>query len=663
MGNVRGIDLDELKRRAERRLTKAIRTSNRRTEKIFTYAAERLILEDNPHFFYAVSDMRDIPVTIDEFIESEDFLAHDQDFKVWETLREDLRQMNPDIFLGAQHIFQTFDGGATGTGKTHKASITQAYQLYVLSCFNKPTRLWPRLSGNVPLLFVFQSVQERVTKRVIYEPFRELFTSIPYVKKHLTWDKQKDNVLMFDNGIQVVPALAAVNNIVGQAIVSAILDEVNFMSVVEDSKQAVGARGQGGHFDQAQVIYNNITRRRKSRFITKGPSPGIISVLSSVRYIGDFMDRRLKQIEDAKGTENEEHDIFVMRRAQYQAQPKEDYSGQTFRLLVGATEYGTRILKDNEKAGTHYPQNARVELVPIEYKKDFTNDPEGALRDICGIATDVISPFITQRHKIIAAILRGTQAEMKPWVNKADIILGEEEVDEDASYMPQIIEENLPLDRHTPRFIHIDLSLTGDRCGIAIVKVSKMVDVLGANKVVEVLPHFVLEQGITIKPNTSNELDIAELRKWIVSLKEYYDFNIHTVSYDGFQSAESLQMLRKVGIQAINISVDKTLEPYETLKRAIYQDRFDCQDHDILKLELSGLEMNYKKKKVDHPPKGSKDLADAVAGAVYSASISRSVRKNTDVVNTKGENSTKDKSGRRRVKMRPQSGRKRISRG
>ena len=654
--NISPARLAEIKRYTERQLARVRRSGNKRVEKVYEHAAQLLIENNDPSFYNACANMQHVPVTIDEFIESEDFLGHDPDFKIWPTLRQDLRDMNPDIWTGEEHIFQTFDGGATGTGKTVKATTTQAYQLYVLNCFKKPVKLWPRLSSNTPLLFVFQSVQERVTKRVIYEPFRSMFTALPFVKRFLTWDKDKENVLQFDTGIQVVPALAALNNIVGQAIVSAILDEVNFMAVVEESKQIVGARGQGGKFDQAQIIYNNITRRRKSRFITKGPSPGIISVLSSVRYIGDFMDRRMQEIRD-----HEEKNIKVITRAQYEAQPAEDYSGKKFRLLVGRTEYATRVLKDSEVEGVDFPAGARVLEIPIEYIDDFRRDPEGSLRDVCGIATDVIAPFITQRHKIIAAVMRGTERNLKPWVVNADIELGNEDLG--GRSMPQIIPENLPKDKDKPRFVHVDLAITGsggaNRCGIAIVKVDGHMAVTNEDGVTDFVPHFTLEQGITIKPSQAHELDIEEVRKWIVSLKKYYGINIHTVSYDGFESAQSIQMLRKAGIASWAVSMDKTMEPYEHLKSALYSDRLDMQDQEILKVELAGLEVNHKKKKVDHPPKGSKDLADAVAGALYTASQNRNTRANTGTAKA-GVSTTKN--GRPVTHERPSSQARRVRR-
>ena len=49
-------------------------------------------------------------------------------------------------------------------------------------------------------------------------------------------------------------------------------------------------------------------------------------------------------------------------------------------------------------------------------------------------------------------------------------------------------------------------------------------------------------------------------------------------------------------------------------------------DSDTLRMELCQLEFRADKNKIDHPPKGSKDVADAVCGAVFAASQHRSTR-------------------------------------
>ena len=71
--------------------------------------------------------------------------------------------------------------------------------------------------------------------------------------------------------------------------------------------------------------------------------------------------------------------------------------------------------------------------------------------------------------------------------------------------------------------------------------------------------------------------------------------------------------------------MDKTPISYEILKAALYDGRVDLPKHDQLELELVNLERDEKTGKVDHPPHGSKDLADALAGVVYGISRRRDV--------------------------------------
>jgi len=81
-------------------------------------------------------------------------------------------------------------------------------------------------------------------------------------------------------------------------------------------------------------------------------------------------------------------------------------------------------------------------------------------------------------------------------------------------------------------------------------------------------------------------------------------------------SSDTLQVLRAKGIKAEYLSVDRTVEPYQTLKELIYSGRIKCHAMPKLLEELSRLEIT-KANKIDHSPSSSKDISDAVCGAVY----------------------------------------------
>jgi hypothetical protein len=639
----------ERKRDAERAYAAALSTGYAREAEIFRNAAEQLIEHDNPAFFDAIGRLKRIPVTIDEFMDSKEFLGCSTDeplMDVWPGLRDPIFRMNPDVMIGEAPVKIALMGGATGWGKTHASLVTTAYQGYLATCFNNPHRMFKLNKATTPIMFMFMSVSGTVTKRVLYTPFRTVFTNMPYSKKWLNWDKTLESELRLEGNIMFVPALASLQSLVGQAIAGAVIDEINFMLVIENSKQVAGAFGQGGHFDQAEIIYSNITRRQKRSFTTAGVSFGTICAPSSTRYKGDYIDRKMAEAE-----EQQTPNVLPLRYKQYDIAPLKDprdLAGETFSLLVGTDDYPTRVLEESAQAGLNYPEHGLIERVPISFKPYFLSDPEGAGRDVLGVASNSITPFFSQRHKIVECILAGREhGGLNSFIVKPDVILS-------SDGMPQIIEEELPLDRETPRFVHIDLSISGDRTGIAMVKYDGHTPIENPQTPgqYELLPKYVVEMAVSIKPDSLNHLDPADVRTWVMQLATYYNLNIAMVTYDSFQSKESQGLFRAAGIASQEISMDKTAEPYKTFRSAVYDGRVLLPESDLLRQEMISLEFIADKDKINHPPKGSKDLADAVCGAIYSCARNRHIRSQNVVVNRAGQRKKAPTSTERREPAR-----------
>jgi hypothetical protein len=79
-----------------------------------------------------------------------------------------------------------------------------------------------------------------------------------------------------------------------------------------------------------------------------------------------------------------------------------------------------------------------------------------------------------------------------------------------------------------------------------------------------------------------------------------------------------MQQLKKYGINTEILSVSK--KHYDDMAMVVLEERLSGPHIPLLIDEL--LQLRIMRDKVDHPRKGSKDLADAVCGAVYN-SISR----------------------------------------
>ena len=93
------------------------------------------------------------------------------------------------------------------------------------------------------------------------------------------------------------------------------------------------------------------------------------------------------------------------------------------------------------------------------------------------------------------------------------------------------------------------------------------------------------------------------------------------VSQDSFQSRDSLQTMHNNGFNTKLLSVDRTYDPYNSLKNAINEGRIVSPHIGILEKELLDLEDDRKRNKVDHPNTagGSKDVSDTIAACVYNA--------------------------------------------
>lgn len=161
------------------------------------------------------------------------------------------------------------------------------------------------------------------------------------------------------------------------------------------------------------------------------------------------------------------------------------------------------------------------------------------------------------------------------------------------------------------RFIHIDLGLKRDRAALAMSHCSGFAEVKTGIGV-ETLPIINVDLVKSWEAAHGQEINFASIRSAIVELCRKFDVGL--VTFDRWQSVEMIQSLRSQGINADFRSVKKS--DYDSLMTAIYDKRVRgywnelLVEEELLKLRL------FANNKIDHPPEGSKDLADAVAGSV-----------------------------------------------
>jgi hypothetical protein len=182
--------------------------------------------------------------------------------------------------------------------------------------------------------------------------------------------------------------------------------------------------------------------------------------------------------------------------------------------------------------------------------------------------------------------------------------------------------ENIKGDPDCNYFCHLDLAVNrrkGDRLGLAVGHSSDFADIDGIQK-----PIIDIDIAMVITAPPGGEILFSDVKQMVFFLNDK-GFNLKSVSSDSWNSVDMLQSFKVRGIHSEIISVDKTMEPYETYKNAIYEKRIRCHKYELLSNETKRLDL-VNGVKVDHPADFSKDCADAVCGIVYKISKSNNAR-------------------------------------
>jgi hypothetical protein len=134
------------------------------------------------------------------------------------------------------------------------------------------------------------------------------------------------------------------------------------------------------------------------------------------------------------------------------------------------------------------------------------------------------------------------------------------------------------------------------------------------DKYKEAAPRVVVDAVRFWTPTASKSVDFTEVKDYILSLRQK-GFNLKMVTFDRWNSHDMMQQLKANGINSELLSVAK--KHYEDMSLTLTEERLIGPRIQLLVDEL--LQLRIVKDKVDHPRKGSKDLSDAVCGAVYNA--------------------------------------------
>lgn len=480
--------------------------------------------------------------------------------------------------------------GAIGIGKTTIASIILPYMCHWVLCLKDPQSFFDLLPGS-RIAFMMMSTSEDQAREVIFQDVKARIEHSAWFVENYPYDQKFTKQIRFpQKDVWILPGDSAETTFEGYNILGGIIDEADSHKVTKDK-------------DYAQSGYDTIQARIESRYDDKG----LIVVIGQMKKAQGFAARTYESFSKDPKAHTTRMTIWESRGWDYPRYLRPDGTRDSFhydsrRREIVPDELGRDMIESGSDT---------VFEVPTVYKQSFINDPIKALRDLAGIPPAIGDPFIGSVDKIEMCRTR--------WIERH----GNESPVSESVTRPQIADWFKAVNDPRKRCIHIDLAFSpdGDALGMAMGHVEGIVEVDGEDK-----PYIVIDMLYRVKARPGYEIQLSDVRRLVYFLRDERYFKIRKVTYDGFQSTDSVQQLRKKRFIADNLSVDRSTLPYEDLRDAIIDGRLefppyvtfrnlgDDKTEEVAVREL--MELEDTGKKIDHPAKGSKDLADSMAGVV-----------------------------------------------
>ena len=544
-------------------------------------------------------------------------------------------------------ISEWVETGPIGGGKTYAAVHAQIFKLVRLSCLRNPHRYY-KLDSGVPIVFSLFNVTMHRADLSAFTQLKSIVNTAQYFRDNFPVDRRRvindaadddfKYAIKLPNNIKFIlgsdPDSAISANVIG-----GILDEINY----KETKSHKNTEGYTGSI--AFQLYANVQKRITSRFEKEGRKrPGILCNVSSRKSTMDFLEEHIKKLElndqvcrcDSVPHTCGGKPARITADAIYRMKPADQFSKETFRVMIGTQFIDPKILQPGE--APH--EECYVEDVPINFLPEFERDIDGSIRDICGIATYSDQPYLRNREALWACV---NQSRLNPFPDSVelwtDVIKdGEGNV---IDYKGPTLEDYLIKERlvkhagggyipryhsHAERFVHMDLSITGDCTGLAMGCISRNDRVKRRNKdgsySESIGPVVWFDFLCRIVPKQGKQIDYEKIRQFILTLRNIYNFPIKRVSTDQFQSTYIRQLLEKEGFETAKISMDTPKDDNPLVARmAITEGRIDMPRFEPLIDEILHLYHNIDERKVDHRANKSKDVFDAFGGVICSISL------------------------------------------
>ena len=540
-----------------------------------------------------------------EFIEGVDYLGQ-RTSDLHERWKEELQfVLDPRNQICAWYIT-----GAIGTGKTTAAMIAYAYKLHQNTRLRDPAKFYGLLPGSEVVFGIYNITLSKADSG--YELLKGYIDECPYFKKHCPRRTRPDEPIYFPTKRLKVSMGSLAEHALGDDLLCIVIDEANFFKKVS-----------GEDMSRAEDLFQRARVRQTTRFVQaaiSGVIPGLVILISSRQAKTSFLEKEMKR------AENDPH-AHVTNLAAWETKDTTKFSGKSFQILIGTRQYPSRILEEGEVIPEHvFSQGVRVVSAPVEYENEYKRNVEVAIRDLSGEPTEEMGNLISDKTKIDRCI---DHTRVHPFtkvvVDDLGVLLDAKIEDYFLADQLFLIQQSLYrpiINPNALRHAHVDIgvSATGDALGIAIGHIHHLVKEVRAKptgvKYSTFAPYVYFDLMLKVRAPVGHQVDLEEIVNFFEFLRGY-GMEFGTISYDSYQSTQSLQALLKRGFEAVLLSVDRDTGPYDALSELIVRERASYYEYEPFRIEIGNVQKDIVAGKVNHPEGGSKDVSDAAAGVAH----------------------------------------------
>jgi hypothetical protein len=456
-----------------------------------------------------------------------------------------------------------------GSGKDFVSTVACAYIVYKLLCLKDPARYFGKPSGDA-IDIINVAINAQQAKNVFFKGFKSKIERSPWFAGKFY---AKVDSIEFDNAITVYSGHSERESHEGLNLILAVLDEISGFAQETNTGNEQGKT--------ADNIYKAFRASVDSRF----PDLGKVALLSFPRYPGDFISQRYDDVIMDKEVITKTHK-FIMN-----PDLPEDADGNTLEI-----SWDEDTIINYKYPGMFAIKRPTWVVNPTrkidDFKLAFYTDLGDAMMRFACVPTYSSDAFFKQIEKVQNAMtLRNPLDSNRRF---------------DETFVP---------DPDKVYFVHADLAQRHDKCAVAIAHVDKWVNIQVIKDYQQVAPVVVVDAVAWWEPKVEGPVNLSEVKQWIQNLRRL-GFNIGMVSFDRWQSFDIQNELKQVGMRTETVSVAK--KHYEDMAMLVYEERLAMPSIDLLFEELTELKI-MRNNRVDHPRKKSKDLADAVCGAIFGA--------------------------------------------